>query len=145
MTGEHMNVGNYLGRHVSELLAVPPFAQWEVARSTEEDLPKKEVWYEFEGHGVEVICDEDERIRSIFLHRGDGEALADLAFTSGREKVVAHFGPPARSGKAVKLPVLGDRGAWDRFVAPAWVIHVQYRLDRDEIDMVTLMRPDAVP
>jgi hypothetical protein len=56
MTGEHMDVGNYLGRPVSELLAATPFNQWVVARSTEEVLPRKEVWYEFEGHGVDDLA-----------------------------------------------------------------------------------------
>jgi hypothetical protein len=136
---------NYLGADVSELLAIPPFSGWEVTRSTEEDLPKKEVWYEFEGHGVEVICDEAERIQTIFLNRGDGEALAEVPFSLSRREVVERYGCPGKSGAAVRIPALGDYGAWDRFTLPAASIHVQYRLDRDEIDMITLMCPDAVP
>ena len=140
-----MSLADYLGAHVNELLAMPPFSGWDATRSTEEDLPKKEVWYEFEGHGVEVICDEAERIRTIFLHRGDGESLAEIPFSISRREVLERFGAPAKSGAPVRIPVLGDRGAWDRFTLPTASIHVQYRIDRDEIDMITLMRPDAVP
>lgn len=140
-----MRLANYLGFDVSELLAIPPLSGWEVTKSIEEDLPKKEVWYEFEGRGVEVICDETERIRTIFLHRGDGEALSEVPFSLSRREVLERYGSPSKSGAAVRLPVLGDRGAWDRFALPAGTIHFQYRLDRDEIEMITLIRRDAVP
>ena len=145
MREDRMQLGAYLGKHVNNLLAASPFVAWDVTRSVENDLPRKEIWYEFEGHGIEVICDEDERVRTIFLHRGEAEALAEVSFAASRTQVVAQLGAPSKSGKAVRIPVLGDRGAWDRFTGPDCVIHVQYMLDRDEIDMVTLMRPDAVP
>ena len=58
MTGGSMRLANYLGALVSDLLAIPPFSGWKVSRSVDEDVPRKTVWYEFEGHGVEVICDE---------------------------------------------------------------------------------------
>jgi hypothetical protein len=138
-------LAHFLGAPVNELLAAPPFSAWNATRSIEEDLPKREIWYEFEGHGVDVICDENERIRTIFLHRGDGEVLSEISFSSDRRKVLERFGPPTQSGATVRIPVLGERGAWDRFTLPSASLHVQYRADRDEIDMVTLMRPDSVP
>ena len=118
---------------MSELLAIPPFSGWAVTRSIEEDLPKKEV------------CDEAERIRTIFLRGGDGEALSEVSFSLGRREVRERYGSPSKSGGPVRIPALGDRGAWDTFTLPAVSIHVQYRVDRDEIDMITLMSPDAVP
>jgi hypothetical protein len=136
---------DYLGADVNELLRSPPFSGWGVTRSIEQDLPKKEVWYEFEGHGVEVICDEADRVETVFLHRGDGEALSEVPYSLSRRQVLDHFGPPSKSGAADRIPVLGDRGAWDRFTLPEGSIHVQYRLDRDEIEMITLMRPDVLP
>jgi hypothetical protein len=140
-----MKLVDYLGADVRELLAIAPFSGWKVTRSVEEDLPKKEVWYEFEGHGVEVICDEADRIQTIFLHRGDAEALCEVSFSLSRRGVVERYGSPSKSGNAVRIPVIGDRGAWDRFTFPKGTLHIQYRTDRDEIDMVTLMCPEAVP
>lgn len=140
-----LGLAGYLGAHVSDLLALPPFSSWNVRRSTEDDLPEKEVWYVFEGHGFEVICGESERIETIFLCRGDGEALSDLPFAASRREVRARYGVPSQSGAPVRIPVLGDQGAWDLFSFPTVALHVQYRLDRDEIEMITLMRPDAVP
>jgi hypothetical protein len=74
-----------------------------------------------------------------------GEALSEVAFSLSRREVLNRFGSASKSGAAVRVPVLGDRGAWDRFTLPAGSIHVQYRLDRDEIDMITLMCRDAEP
>jgi hypothetical protein len=135
----------FLGSNVSALLAIPPFSGWEVVRTVEEDLPSKEVWYEFEGHGVELICDESERIRTIFLLGGDGEALSEIPFSLSRREVLGRFGSPSNSGAAIRLPVLGDKGAWDRFALPAGSVHIQYRLDCDKIEMVTLMRRGTEP
>ena len=116
-------LANYLGVDIEELLKIPPFLGWKVTRSVEQD-PKTEVWYEFEAHGVEVICDGADRIQTIFLHRGDGEALAGVPFALSRQDVLERFGVPARSGGAVRIPVLGDRGAWDRFTLPAGSLHI---------------------
>ena len=135
----------HLGSQVSDLLKISPFSEWQVIRSVAEDLPSTEIWYEFEGHGVELICDEAERIRTIFLHRGDGEALSEIAFSLTRRQVRDRLGSPSKSGPASRIPVLGDKGAWDRFALPAGSVHVQYRLDRDEIDMITLMRRGTEP
>jgi hypothetical protein len=140
-----MKLTAYLGRPVIELLTSEPFCRWKVTRSIEEDLPQKEIWYEFEGRGVEVIGDETDHIRTIFLHRGDGEALSEIAFSLSRQAVMDRFGSPEVSGNAVRIPVLGDKGAWDRFRLPSDSIHIQYRLDRDEIDMITLMRRGTEP
>jgi len=139
-----LGLADYLGRAVGELLKAEPFSGWHAVRSVESD-PKPEIWYEFAGHGVEVICDGGDRIQTVFLHRGDGESLIDVPFTLGRRAVLDRFGTPAKSGGASRIPGIGDRGPWDRFTIPKGTLHVQYRTERDEIDMMTLMRSDAVP
>lgn len=132
-----------LGRAVSEVLDAKPFSDWLFTRTVEHE-PKEEIWYEFEGRGVEVICDRFDLVQTVFLHRGDSESLVDVPFSMSRREVRKRFGPAATSGAAVRIPGLGDRGAWDRFTLPKGLLHVQYRTDRDEIDMITLMRADAV-
>jgi hypothetical protein len=139
-----IGLANILGRAVSDVLHREPFSRWLFARSVEHE-PKEEIWYEFEGRGVELICDRLDLVQTVFLHRGEGERLAGFAFSMSRCEVLQRLGPAAASGAAVRIPGLGDRGAWDRFVLPQGVLHVQYRTDRDEIDLVTLMRADAVP
>jgi hypothetical protein len=140
-----MKLASHLGAHSSRLLSIEPFSQWSVSRSVENDLPKREVWYEFGGRGVEVICDEDELIRTIFLHAGVDASLSEIPFGSTRHEVLERFGPPSKSGPATRHPVLGDSGAWDRFPSGTTTVHIQYRLDANEIDLITLMHPDAVP
>ena len=140
-----MKLTEYLGEPSSRLLATQPFSDWAVTRSTEHDLPQPEVWYEFDARGVELICDEDERIRTIFVHAGADESLSGIPFKLRRKDVLERFGSPSKSGVATRHPVLGDSGAWDRFNLGVLTVHIQYRLDADAIDMITFMRPDAVP
>jgi hypothetical protein len=138
----------YLGAQIGELLTSPPFSQWAVTRSVHPDLPRAPtvVHYKFEGHGVEVICTDADRIQTIFLQRGDGEAtLSEIPFALSRAEVQSHLGSPSKSGAPVHIPALGDSGAWDRFSLDAGCVHIEYRLDRDEIEMITLMHPDVVP
>jgi hypothetical protein len=140
-----MKLAEYLGVRASKLLTSQPFCRWSVKRSMESDLPEKEVYYEFEDHGVDVICDEDERVRTIFLHAGVDESLSSIPFTSHRKEVLELLGPPSKSGVASRSPVLGESGPWDRFSLGGMAIHVQYRVDSDEIELITLMRADVVP
>lgn len=140
-----MNLFEHLGTHVSGLLSLQPFSNWDFARTKEEDLPETEVYYEFEGHGVDVVCDASERIRTIFLKGGDGEALFGVPFSLKRNDVLDRYGSPSQSGLAVRHPVLGDSGAWDRFTLDAGVLHVQYKFGQDKIEMITLMTADAAP
>jgi hypothetical protein len=135
----------YIGRDVGDLLRSQPFSSWKPKRSIESDLPIPEVWYEFSGHGVEVICDETERVRSIFLHRGSDENLIEVPFSSTREDLRRRLGAPSKSGGPVRIPGLGNRAAWDRWLIVGAVVHAQYDLTDNAIDMITLMAVDAAP
>lgn len=138
-------LADYLGRHIGELLKSEPFSGWHAVRSVENE-PKPEVRYKFDEHGVEILCDEFDWIMTVFLRRGgDGESLVDVTFGMPRSQVLERFGTPEKSGGPVRLPGIGDRGPWDRFALSEGALHIQYSTVRDEIDLVTLMRPDVVP
>jgi len=136
-----MNLLAFLGSPAADLLATAPFCTWPVTRSTQRD----QVTYEFDGQHVEFVCDEGDRIATIFLHAGVDESVSDISFTTGRGDVLARFGAPSRSGGASSHPILGESGAWDRFDGDDGVVHVQYRVNVDAIALVTLMRSDVAP
>ena len=139
-----IGLADVLGRGIRELLDAKPFSGWLFTRTVEHD-PKEEIWSASMGPGVEVICDRFELIKTLFVHRGDGESVVGIPFSMSRSEVLQRFGPPATEGAAVRIPKIGDRGAWDRFTLSEGLLHVQYRTDREEIDMITLMRADTVP
>lgn len=95
----------------------------------------------------EVVCEVDDNGDAVVTTRDDqGRVTASYDDTSCTPTSAARLTYSySRTGPAVRLPVLGDRGAWDRFSRDDASIHVQYRLDRDAIDMITLMRLDTVP
>lgn len=138
-----MTLIRFLGSPAAELLASEPFCRWPVTRSTASD--GTEIRYALVGHGVDVVCDADERIATIFVRPGSDPSLADLPFELTRDEVRARLGAPTRSGRPSVSLLLGPSGPWDRFTVDAGCIHVHYRHDADAIALVTLMRPDMAP
>lgn len=139
----------YLGMLSATLLKSGPFNNWPVDRTVVEDLDEPRIHYLFEGNGLEVSCDVDERISTLFLfsedHGGFDESLFEIPFSLTRDQVRDHFGSPSKSGEGRKHPILGEYGAWDRFRRPGMTIHVEYHPSADRISKITLMRADAVP
>lgn len=136
----------YLGKPASVLLASPPFKFWTFKRSVEEDLPERLIDYVCAQHGLSLVCDSDDKIRSIFLEADHFEQnLLDIPFSSSRADVLSLLGIPSKIGNPHTDPILGEYGAWDRFDWSSHSIHIEYQPHADRIKMVTLMRADVVP
>lgn len=133
----------HLGRHVDHLLGASPFSEWERPAGIV-DEERGRVAYELAGRGVELSCDAHRMLITIFLRR-EAEGLFELPFRSTRAAVAEALGRASRRGRASHVHGLSPTGAWARFDRAAFSLHVQFALDRDEIEMVTLMHPTAVP
>jgi hypothetical protein len=140
-------MARYLGKNVSSLLESRPFEQWPVERTVDSDADPPEIGYIFEGCGLQVSCDLDERVQSVFLEaeEHDGFVLSEVPFGHNRDQVLERFGSPSKSGEGTSHSVLGDFGPWDRFPCPDYVVHVQYKVGAEGIEMITLMRSDVAP
>jgi len=139
-----IHLANYIGCFAGDVLGSPLFDGWHATRSLQRETAP-EIWYEFEGHGVEIVCDEFDVVRTVFLHRGDGERLAECSFSTSREEVRRRFGKPTKSGAKLHVAGLGPRGAWDRFLIGKAVVHFQFSIEGDEIDMISIMDVCVVP
>ena len=144
-----MQMTEFLGSHVSKILESEPFKNWPVERSVDDDLDERIIHYVFNEHGLELRCDADENVSTIFLHseeyNGFDESISRIPFSLRREEVLERFGTPSKRGDKTSDPILGVCGAWDRFPRPNSAIHVEYRPDADEIKKITLIRGDVVP
>ncbi len=144
-----MSIIENIGCHISRMLDKTPFKNWPVVRSVENDLDEPRIDYIFDGHGMSMICDQDEKINTVFLYAdeygGFQEPLFEIPLSLGRQEVLAYFGTPSKSGERTSDPILGEYGAWDRFSRPKLTIHVEYRPDSDTISKITIMRSDVVP
>lgn len=139
-------LARYLGRPVDEFLSDVPFKFWRVEKSYENDLDEPVVDFVFPQDGVQLSCDGDETLRTIFLEAEEfDEHLLGFPFSLCRQQVLERFGKPTRSGEGHIDAVLGAYGAWDRFDGAQYCLHIQYRPDADCIKKVTLMRPDVAP
>jgi hypothetical protein len=144
MTSTIKTLASYLGKPASVMLVAPPFVSWVSEKSVNDDEEGYSVDYFFPQNGLEVRCDGDERIKTIFLS-SDGCRFVDISPSSTRLDIMERFGPPSKSGIGVNDPVLGEYGPWDRFKKVDHTIHAEYRVGSNRIRMITLMRPDVVP
>ena len=142
-------MSSYLGKPASAMLADAAFKHWPVEKSFEDDLEEPIIQYVFPQHGLELRCDGDDKVSTIFLcadeFGGFDESLLDVPFSSNRQQVLERLGSPSKSGGKLSDPVLGEYGAWDRFARFGHEIHVEYKVDADRIKMITLIRADVVP
>lgn len=140
-----MNIAKLLGQPISRLIGKEPFRHWEYERSVDMDVEKPSVDYEFIGKGFDVICGLDESIRTIFLSVGsiDEFEFFVIPFTSTRKQVRELLGSPSRHAEKSVSPILGASGAWDLFPQHGYTVHVEYKIDTDEVNRITLSgKPD---
>lgn len=143
-----MKLVKYLGQKASVLLEAEPFMEWHVDRTIDDDSDPPLVSYSFGECGLQFNCDrDDECIRSLFLDKDKhaGIVLSEVPFGLHRAEVLSQFGNPSKSGDRVSHPILGNFGAWDRFRNSGYTLHVQYGVDKDRIEKITLMRNDVAP
>jgi hypothetical protein len=139
----------FLGRPVTALLSEQPFSQWSFEKSFEGEIKNPRFDYVFPRNGLDVVCDMNEIIRTIFMYYGDDrvfeEGLADLPVSLSQSEVRAYLGAPSKSGGLIVDPILGSIGPWDRFATPEASIHIEYNADADSIKKVTLMQQRVTP
>lgn len=140
-----MEISELINGLAPDLLAREPFVRWARTRKVDADLPQVEVRYVFRGVGIEFICDEEERVHTVFLRPGEGERLLGTSFAELRRELLAAYGHASAEGCEVVLPVLGNKGRWERFDSVGMVFHFQYGWRSPSIELVTVMRADVVP
>jgi hypothetical protein len=142
-------LAKYLGKPVADFLKASPLQGRPAVKSRDIDLER--IDYVFEGHGLEVSCDDDgdETVRTIFLYPAESDGFrlgpADIPYSWGRHEVLDCFGAPTKCGGPSRQPLLGDYGPWDRYDLPGHCLHIQYTIGGVTIAMITLMHPDAAP
>lgn len=142
-----MEITNYIGKPISTLLTTEQFNGKYYLRAIENETYEPSISYVFSSLEIEILCDLDETIRTIFLIRniiGDTK-ITDIDFSLSRNEVRKKFGIPSKSGGKSTSEFLGPYGAWDRFKKERFTIHIEYNLDFDGIRRVTIMRNDVVP
>lgn len=136
----------YLGKPASTLLMSSPFKYWKFKKTISKDLPEIRIHYVSARNKFSIICDDDERINTIFIESDDFDReLFSIPFSSSRNDVLSIFGAPSKSGEARRDPFLGEYGPWDRFDDARHSVHILYHAHADRIKTVTLMRADVVP
>ena len=143
-----MFIEDYIGENISDLLRNDRFKNWPVKKTTTVDAGEPFVHYFFEENGLDVRCDTNDTINTIFLYISDYGGF-DVSLTSsqyllGRKAVLHHFGTPLKSGEGVSVPDLGEYGPWDSFNLVNYIVRFEYHCNSEGVKMVTFSQIDSL-
>jgi hypothetical protein len=104
-------------------------------------------------HGIAFVASFDGRVSSIqFYSEGfqgyrqfGGPLPGGLSFEESRYSVHKRFGKPDATGGGEVIRLFGKVPNWDRFDRKEFSLHIQYADDAASINLVSLIRSDAVP
>ena len=74
-----------------------------------------------------------------------GALIAGLSARSTRADVRKALGRPTRSGEAQTVPVLGRKGAFDRYDNESLCLHFEYSEAGQVVRLITVMAADSAP
>lgn len=144
-----MKIIDFIDRPVGELLSDNLFKDWPVERTVENDLDERIIHYVFIHNGLELRCDKNDVINVIFIYSkkysGFNDKLIEISFEMNRDQVLSYFGNPTKSGEKINDSVLGEYGAWDRFDTKNHSIHIEYNIDSNTINKITIMTAASRP
>lgn len=118
------------------------------------ELIEDEFHMEFRNAGITFVGSFDGRVQAILLHAREHEEYQEyqgplpegIRFGDSRKKVRKALGEPTATGGGEMMPLLGEKAQqWDRYDWNSYSLHFEYAEGEKSIDLVTLMRPDAVP
>jgi hypothetical protein len=103
--------------------------------------------------GVELAADAQGMVTTVFLHfRGDdgftpfqGEIPGGAGSVPRRTHLWAMLGHPDVRGDPYRNRFQDDCGPWDRWVLAGFVLHAQFAMDAEELELLTLTLPDRPP
>ena len=140
-------IANYLGKDSDTILSDVPFKNWKYKKTIENGLKQPQFDYVFTDARMDFVSDFQDKISSIFLYYDESRTFCvdvkDLILN--RNGIIELFGSPSKCGDGLDDPVLGVYGAWNRFSRSGYAIHVEYRVNSNTVDKITLMRADVVP
>jgi hypothetical protein len=127
----------------------------ELVASTEPDLEEGELprsYLSCPSKGY-LLSHTDGRVSTLFIflvptdeHQAFvAPIMAGLSAASTRSSVRQALGKPSRSGEARSVPILGRKGAWDRYDHVSLCVHFEYTEPDERIRQITVMSADIAP
>ena len=74
-----------------------------------------------------------------------GTLKAGLSAASTRTDVQRELGKPTRSGEPKSHPILGRKGAWDRYDGDSSCLHFEYTEPEQRLRRITVMTVETAP
>jgi len=119
------------------------------ARPERTAYDEKQYHYSFTQAGIELICDPQDRITTVFIFAGDdhhgrymGDLPRKLRFSDSRAEISQKLGMPSMSGGGTKDTMLGKIPIWDKYYFPTYSLHVEYGTN-GTVNQITLSTPGS--
>ena len=94
----------------------------------------------------EFLLDETSTIKTIFLYTAKGHKGFDgVHYLTKQDEVLRKYGAPQKSGKEKEFPILGRKGAWERYEYPTYSLRIEHSVGADTVEKITIMLPCAAP
>ena len=132
--------------HVEALVARYGLRKYAGDDHSDEGLPR-EYYLESKSSGVLIRYYDARLVKTVYLYSGEQEGFSQfpgaliegLTFRSKRNDVVRALGKPSRTAPALKVPILGSHGGWDRFDKVGYSIHFEYSARTNTVARITIM------
>ncbi len=139
----------FLNKDIHKLLHSSPFNQWLYEETIDEDQPSLERYITFTDKGLEVLCDEFNKIQTIFIDNNFDVSKLTIVpaidFSFDRTAIRNNFGEPNFLREPFTDEYLGKYGAWDRYDNPSYVLHFSYEVENENLKKITLMTVERAP
>jgi hypothetical protein len=140
---KEFNFENYIDFSFTDFSKKAPFNSWKWKRRLYKDLNR--LGYMSGKNGMDVYCDMQEKIITIFLYpKKFDDRIAGCKFSWTREQVQARYGKPSRIRAALVDPILGEFGEADIFVFSNSKLHVEYNIHTGAVELYTFMNLDEL-
>ncbi len=117
------------------------------------ELIEDRFYMEMPNSGIAFIATLDGRVMTIQLHAEGYEGYKtflellpdEISFSDDRRRIHARLGQPSVSGGGTVIQFFGKAPRWDRYDRDSYALHIQYTDLEESINLISLMRPDAIP
>jgi hypothetical protein len=97
--------------------------------------------------GVSLVLPDHVHVGVVQLHAEGHEGFAGyvgripggITLTMSRDEIRRKLGLPKKSGEAKRVPILGQKPAWDSYAIGSMHLHVQYSMNGSRVQLVSLI------
>jgi hypothetical protein len=134
-----------LGKNFGDIVLSEVFAPFQASKP---EMIETEGYVEMPEAGLSLVLLEDMMIDTVHLYSDGYDSYSGYAqqlpegidFNMSRDQVRSKIGIPSMHSEGIKVPILGEKPAWDLFLRSKYKLHVEYAPNKLSVQLVTVSR-----